>query len=147
MNRLTLKNDALAWFYLGLCILVLGALFLSGKVQSSDSVTTLSVLGVLALPLILLSGLTVAADLERLSVWLGPSMLRRNHSKGEVVGVARANLPFTPFTVGLRLLPGGWLYSIGGWEFVEVLFADGSRLLIGTGDAAQTEDFLRQSPS
>ncbi|MBB5233465.1 hypothetical protein [Deinococcus budaensis] len=147
MNRLTFRNDGLGWFYLGLCILVLGALYFSGSANSQDTVTALSVLGVLALPLGLLSRLTVAVGSERLSVWLGPGLLRRNYPTREIVGIARADLPFTPFTVGLRLTPRGWLYSIGGREFTEVLFADGSHLLIGTDNAAQTEDFLRGSLS
>lgn len=69
---------------------------------------------------------------------------RRTYRKTGIVTYHPAPAP-SPFPVGIRLMRSGWLYSIGGPDFTEVLFADSSRLLIVTEDAERLQDFLNRA--
>lgn len=126
------RNDAVVWGYAVLVGLVLLLTSLSG-VEVGQVAPALASLAVLALPVALLSRLSLRVDATGFSVWLGPGLFRRTCPRAAIVSIQAAAAP-SPFGVGLRLVPGGWLYSLGGRDFAEIRFVDGSRLLIGHGN-------------
>ncbi len=138
------RRDDIVWAYAGLLAVVCLGLWLGQA--STEQVLGLGVpLTLLALVVLVMSRLSVQASADELRVSLGAGFFSRRIARGDILSINIVPPP-SVFGVGLRLLPDGWLYSLGPVSaFVEIRLTDGSRLLIGSAQpqelAAQIWDF------
>lgn len=120
-------------------IVVLALLFLivatpAGSLRDPVALAVLiPVLAVLAIVLVLFSSLTVEVDDEALRIAFGPGLVRHAWPLDRVRSWRAVRNPWW-YGWGIHRVPGGWLYSVAGFEAVEVVLADGCRRRIGTDD-------------
>ncbi|WP_155297455.1 hypothetical protein [Deinococcus kurensis] len=135
---------ALAWAFAAILSVALLGLVLTGEAGSPQALPVYGILGVMRGLTATLSRLSARVQAGALSVWLGPGLFRQSHPLTDMAGVNVTQVA-SPFAVGLRFLPDGWLYSLGGTDFTEVHLRDGRRLLIGLDEASGLPDTLRRA--
>lgn len=81
----------------------------------------------------LLTSLTVVVDDEAVRWRFGPGLVRRSVPLDEVAAVAVVR-PSPLHGWGIRWIPRGWLYRVGGLDAVELRLHSGRRVVIGTDD-------------
>ena len=77
------------------------------------------------------SRLTVVVDETRVSVGFGGGLARRRFELHTIEAVSSVKIPWLAGW-GIRLTPQGWLYNAWGRGAVQLRFAGGRRLTIGT---------------
>ncbi|PNY80091.1 hypothetical protein [Deinococcus koreensis] len=138
------SRTVIVWVYAGLLAVVLTGMIFTDTTSSPDALPIFGILGVMGVLVATLSRLSVTLSDDTLSVWLGPGLFRQAIPLSDIAGVSVVNIS-SPFAVGLRLLPDGWLYSLGGQEFTEVRLIGGRRLLVGLGAASGLSEAVRRS--
>jgi hypothetical protein len=81
------------------------------------------------------SSLTVEVTAPRLTWFFGPGLLRKSIDRAAIVSVSPVRNRWW-YGWGIHRTPHGWLYNVGGLDAVEVVLTDGSRLRIGSNEAA-----------
>lgn len=138
------RLDALVWAFAALLTVTLLGLAVTGETGDPRVLPAYGLLAVMGGLAATLSRLSARVQGGVLSVWLGPGLFRQSCPLAEIAGVRSLHL-HSPSAVGLRLLPDGWLYSIGGADFTEVRLRDGRRLLIGLGSDSGLPDALHST--
>lgn len=116
-------------------IAALGILALSLAVFAFMSGATLLLLTivVLLLCLLLFPTLTTVVEGDRLTCFFGSGLIRRDIPLEEVAAVSVVRNRWF-YGWGLRLIPGGSLWNVSGFDAVELQLVDGKRFRIGTDE-------------
>jgi hypothetical protein len=81
------------------------------------------------------SSLTVEVTPTRLIWFFGPGLLRKSIEREAIMGATPVRNPWW-YGWGIHLTPRGWLYNVGGLDAVELALSNGSKLRIGSDEAA-----------
>lgn len=119
--------------YLMIAALGILALSLAVVAFTSDAKLLLLTLVVVLLCLSLFSTLTTVVQGSRLTCFFSCGLIRRSILLDEVAAVSVVRNPWF-YGWGLRLIPGGSLWSVSGFDAVEVKLVDGKRFRIGTDE-------------
>lgn len=120
--------------YLMLAVLGAGVVGLSATVAFGSSPTVLvPVVVVLGFCLFLFPTLTAVVQSDRLKCFFGLGLIRREIPIGEILAVSVVRNSWT-YGWGLRLIPGGWLWNVSGFDAVELRLQSGKRFRIGTDE-------------
>ena len=141
------QSGALIRWALGLgaalTLVVLIPLVRSG---TAGALVPASVLVVLVLFVWLFGALTVEVSSERVALWFGPGVIRKQFTAASIRGVAVV-LNRWYWGWGIRLTPHGWLYNVSGLEAVELSLEGGKTVRIGTDEPQKLEAAIRQVTS
>jgi hypothetical protein len=78
--------------------------------------------------------ITVEIKADRLDVWFGPGLIRRRISLHDIASARAVRNPWYAGW-GIRWMPGSyWLWSVSGFDAVELEFKNGKRFRIGTDE-------------
>ena len=91
------------------------------------------VIALLALCLLLFPTLTAIVQGDRLRCFFGIGLIRREVPVSEILAVSVVRNPWT-YGWGLRLIPGGWLWNVSGFDAVELQLDQGKVFRIGTDE-------------
>lgn len=93
--------------------------------------------GFLALIGILFYGLTIKVDqqAQRLTWWFGPGVARKSLHFDEIVSVKAVTNSFR-HGIGMRISNDGWVYTVSGFQAIEVTLEDDTKYRLGTNDQA-----------
>jgi hypothetical protein len=94
---------------------------------------TASVLLAVATHIVILS-LTVNVSDHELSWYFGPGFWKKRIVRSNIIGIQRIRLPWW-YGIGIKRAPQGWVYLVAPGDGVEIAFANGKAVLIGTDDA------------
>jgi len=86
---------------------------------------------VLLLCVLLFPSLTTVVQGNRLTCFFGSGLIRRHIPLEDVTAVTVVQNRWF-YGWGLRLIPGGWLWNVSGFDAVELQLVDGKRFRIGT---------------
>ena len=116
----------------GLAAVAIGAaLFIEAEAGIGVAITPAVVLIVLILSLLLFGTLTVEVSTERITLWFGPGLIRRNFPVRDVRRATAVRNPWY-YGWGIRLTPIGWLFNVSGLDAVEIELGSGKKFRIGT---------------
>ncbi len=79
----------------------------------------------------LFGSLTVEITEEKLNFWFGPGLINFSYSLADIKGAEVVTNKWY-YGFGVRLTPSGWLYNVSGLQAVEVTFASGKKIRLGT---------------
>ncbi|MQK65865.1 hypothetical protein EIZ87_24680 [Escherichia coli] len=120
--------------YLMIGVLAAGVVGLSASIVFGNGPKALAgVITVLGLCLLLFPTLTVVVQGDRLRCFFGLGLIRREISLAEILAVAVVRNPWS-YGWGLRLIPGGWLWNVSGFDAVELRLQNGKLFRIGTDE-------------
>ena len=122
---------------LGSGIVGISAAFLFGNVPSALLVTV----AILGLCLVLFPTLTAVVERDRVRCFFGLGLVRREIPLGDVQAVSVVNNPWI-YGWGLRLIPGGWLWNVSGFDAVELRLQSGKLFRIGTDEPDALRDAI-----
>ncbi|BAN00417.1 hypothetical protein [Ilumatobacter coccineus] len=94
-----------------------------------------------ALVVALLSVLTVTVDATHVTATFFPGWPKHRIALADISS-AEAVRNKTWWGFGIRKVPGGWMYNVGGLDAVEVVQHNGKRFRIGTNDVEGLERAL-----
>jgi len=97
--------------------------------------------GVLGLCLLLFPTLTAVVQGDRLCCFFGLGLIRREIPVREILSVTVVKNPWV-YGLGLRLIPGGWLWNVSGGDAVELRLRDGKRFRIGTDEPSMLREAI-----
>ena len=106
----------------------------------SESVA-LAVFAVLALCFLLFPTLTVIVDDRALEIRYGIGLIRKGIPLDEIES-SRAVRNRWWYGLGIRRMPRGWLYNVGGLDAIELVMKNGNIYRIGTNDPRNLGEFL-----
>jgi hypothetical protein len=118
-----------------LMIAVLGILALGVAVVAfmTGAKLILVTLGAILLCVLLFPTLTTVVQGNQVTCFFGSGLIQRTIVLDEVAAVSVVQNPWF-YGWGLRLIPGGSLWSVSGFDAVEVRLVDGKRFRIGTDE-------------
>lgn len=120
--------------YLMIAVLSAGVLGLAAALAVGGGPKALvAVVAVLALCLALFPTLTAVVQSDRLQCFFGFGLIRREIPVSEIRAVSVVRNPWM-YGWGLRLIPGGWLWNVSGFDAVELRLQSGKRFRIGTDE-------------
>jgi len=120
--------------YLMIAVLAAGVLGLAASVAFGGGPRVLVVVSaILGLCLLLFPTLTAVVQRDRLRCFFGLGLIGREIPVTEIVAVSVVRNPWT-YGWGLRLIPGGWLWNVSGFDAVELRLNDGKLFRIGTDE-------------
>ena len=130
------RHMQIGWTLIAIVVGV-GLLELTIVALSTVSTLALTLAGALAavfaVLLVMFASLTVAVDARALRLWFGAGLLRREVTLGDVVAARLVRLPwFTGW--GVRAVPHGWLYRVGGRDAVELELENGRVVRVGSDE-------------
>jgi protein-S-isoprenylcysteine O-methyltransferase Ste14 len=132
----------LVLYALGLSALM--SAILLAMVPSGPGTTVVGVVLIILLVCLFLFGsLTVEITSERLVVWFGPGLIRKEFRTEEIHDAQIVRNPWY-YGWGIRLTPHGWLYNVSGFDAVELQFKDTRRFRIGTDEPQQLLAAIQQ---
>lgn len=82
---------------------------------------------------LVLSTLTVIVDETHVRLRFGIGVIRRNYALGDIRACRIVRNPWY-YGIGIRIIPGGWLFNVAGRMAVELERTDGSITRIGTDE-------------
>jgi len=130
------RHTQIGWTMIAI---VVGAGLLELTIVALSTVSTLALTlagalaAVFAVLLVMFASLTVAVDARALRLWFGAGLLRREVTLGDVVAARLVRLPwFTGW--GVRAVPHGWLYRVGGRDAVELELENGRVVRVGSDE-------------
>ena len=94
--------------------------------------------------LILFATLTVVISEDVLEIRFGPGIIRKKFAVKDIQSCQVVKNPWY-YGWGIRLTPHGWLYSVSGFNAVEIKMRDGKKYRIGTDVPNELEKGIRQS--
>lgn len=103
-----------------------------------------SVTVVMILLLLAFHSLTVDVDHERIRIRFGWGLIGRTYSIADVRDAREVTNRWW-YGWGIRLTPHGWLFNISGFEAVEVEFASGKKVRIGTDEPRELLSAIRRA--
>jgi len=113
-------------------VLVVALVAAAGGDPAPLAVPAAVLVGLISLS-VLFSSLTVEVDDEALRIAFGPGLVRHAWSLDRIAAARPVRNPWW-YGWGIHYTPGGWLYSVAGFEAVEIVLADGRRRRVGTDD-------------
>jgi hypothetical protein len=135
------KEFQFGWWLLALIIPIHVAIFYLYVNQSGERPIPLSVLIIFSLLFsviyILFYGMTTLIDEKEISIYFGIGLIRKRITLQNIVSVEEVKNPWY-YGWGIRLIPNGMLYNIGGFKAVEIKFKDStSSMRIGTRNSSR----------
>ena len=122
------------WATVGGCVLVLG---ISGAVQMARSgegaILVVGIAVLMAVILLLFHSLTVRLTEDQIQLRFGVGAVRKSFLIKDIEG-ATATRSRWYYGWGIKMITGGWLYSVSGFDVVEIRFRNGTRDMIGTDE-------------
>ena len=79
--------------------------------------------------------LNVKVDAKELEVWFGSGVIRKRIAVNEVINARPVKNPWY-YGWGVRIIPGGWMFNVSGYDAVELELTNNRRFRIGTDDPA-----------
>ena len=120
--------------YLMIGVLLAGAACISASLVFGNGPHALVfAVGVLGLCLLLFPTLTAVVQGDRLCCFFGVGLIRREIPVRDILSVSVVRNPWI-YGMGLRLIPGGWLWNVSVGDAVELRLRDGKRFRIGTDE-------------
>ena len=120
--------------YLMIAVLSAGVLGLTASIAFGNGPKVLVVvIAILALCLLLFPTLTAVVQDNRLRCFFGIGLIRREIPVPTILAVSVVRNPWT-YGWGLRLIPGGWLWNVSGFDAVELQLQNGKVFRIGTDE-------------
>ena len=120
--------------YLMIAVLSAGVVGLSASIAfGSGPKVLVGVIAILTLCLLLFPTLTAVVQRDRLRCFFGIGMIRREIPVTEILAVSVVRNPWS-YGWGLRLIPGGSLWNVSGFDAVELRLHDGKLFRIGTDE-------------
>ena len=89
-------------------------------------------LGMMAFVAILFFRMETRVTEDALLLRLGVGLLRKRVPLDSIASVTRVLVPW--HSIGIKLIPGGWIWNASGRTALELRFANGRRLVVGTDD-------------
>lgn len=123
--------------------LALVALVPTVRSGAAGALVPLTVLVTFVLLVWLFGSLTVEVTTERVALWFGPGIIRREYAASAIRG-AEAVRNHWIWGWGIRLTPHGWLYNVSGLEAVELTLEGGKQVRIGTDEPDRLVAAIRQ---
>lgn len=134
-------HQQIGWVTLLLLLLVALIIYVAFQQTGAAIVGTLALL-IPILVAFLFGSLTVEVDRERLRIRYGVGLIRKSWPVREIASAAAVRNPwYTGW--GIRILPSGVVYNVGGFDAVEVTMQNGKRFRIGTDQPAELERAIR----
>ena len=100
----------------------------------------------LGVGLFLFHSLTIEIDSSTLRCWFGFAVIRREYPLSEIVNAtAMRNRWF--YGWGIRLTPNGWMWSVSGFDAVEIELTSGKFFRLGTGEPEKLAEAIREQIS
>ena len=110
-------------------ILLLGILF----IVTDFNPIALVGLTIMLIVLGLFATLTVQVGDQKIEIYFGLGLIRKDFLIKEIVGYRVVENPWT-YGWGIRFTPRGWLYSVSGFSAIELQMKSGNFYRIGTDD-------------
>lgn len=132
------RHTQIGW---SLIAIVVGVGLLELTIVALSTVSTLAITlagataAIFAVLLVMFATLTVVVDDETLHVWFGVGLLRRVVPLGDVVAARSLRIPWWTGW-GVRAVPHGWLYRVGGRAAVELELDSGRVVRVGSDEPA-----------
>jgi len=98
---------------------------------------------VLLIVLFLFISLSVVVDDESIRTWFGPGLIRKRIPLSEVKSAEPVRNKWY-YGWGVRYIPGGMMYNVGGLDAVELVFDNGGKFRIGTDEPQQLNAVIQQ---
>ncbi len=115
-------------------VLLLATLAAAGAEAMTES-TALAVIGpaLMGVFLALFHALTVEIDATHLTFRFGIGLIRKRIPLAQIVEARPVHTTWRDGW-GIHHTPRGWLYTVSGWEAVEITLVSGKRLRLGTDE-------------
>ena len=131
------RHTQIGWTLIVLVVAAVLAEFLVVALSATPSTLALALSGALvavaAVLLALFSTLTVVLDDRALRLWFGVGALRREVMLADVTASRKVrNHWYTGW--GVRVMPGGRIYNVGGFDAVELVLDNGRVVRVGTDE-------------
>ncbi|MCU0369750.1 MAG: hypothetical protein MUF39_13120 [Cyclobacteriaceae bacterium] len=135
------KEFQFGWWLLAFFVPIYVAIFYMYVNQSGERPIPLSVLIIFSLLFsviyILFYGMTTLIDEKEISICFGIGLIRKRIMLQNIVSVEEVKNPWY-YGWGIRLIPNGMLYNIGGFKAVEIKLKDTtSSIRIGTRNSSR----------
>lgn len=104
----------------------------------------LLVFGILSLTVSLMYGMTTAVTEKEVSISFGFGLIRKRFDVGTIQDVREVTNPWF-YGLGIRIIPNGWLYNMGGTKAVELSLKSGRVARIGTRKSAELGKAIRET--
>ncbi len=120
--------------YLMIGLLLAGAASISASLVFGNGPHALLVpVAILGLCLLLFPTLTSVVQGDKLLCFFGLGLIRREIPVRDILSVSVVHNPWN-YGLGLRLIPGGWLWNVSAGDAVELRLRDGRCFRIGTDE-------------
>ncbi len=130
------RHTQIGWTLIAIVVGV-GLLELTIVALSTVSTLALTLAGALAavfaVLLVMFASLTVVVDADALHLWFGAGLLRRQVPLSDVVAARIVRVSWWSGW-GVRAVPHGWLYRVGGREAVELELENGRVACVGSDE-------------
>jgi hypothetical protein len=132
------RHTQIGW---SLIAVVVGVGLLELTIVALTTVSTLALTlagalaAVFAVLLVMFAALTVVVDDQALHLWFGAGLLRREVPLGDVVAAHTLRISWWTGW-GVRAVPHGWLYRVGGRDAVELELENGRVVRVGSDEPA-----------
>jgi hypothetical protein len=132
------RHTQIGW---SLIAIVVGVGLLELTIVALSTVSTLAITlagamaAIFGVLLVMFATLTVAVDDTTLHLWFGVGLLRREVPLGDVVAARALRIPWWTGW-GVRAVPRGWLYRVGGRDAVELELDIGRVVRVGSDEPA-----------
>ncbi len=108
------------------------------------SVVVSVVLVFLALCLFIFASMTVEVTAERVSLWFGSGLIRKNFPAQSIRSASKVRNHWY-YGWGIRLTPHGWLFNVSGLDAVQIELRNGRKYRIGTDQPEKLLAAIRHS--
>ncbi len=136
------RHTQVGWPILGSAVAV-GVLAWTGLPPEAATAARLPLLLVAALVLLVFSSLTVEVDGEAIRLRFGIGLVGKRIPLGDVKSWREVRNPWYSGW-GIKLVPGGVLWNVSGFDAVELALAGGKRFRIGTDEPAALASAIAQ---
>lgn len=100
----------------------------------------------LGVGLVLFHSMTIEIDSDTLRCWFGFGAIRRQYPLSEIVNATAVRNRWF-YGWGIRLTPNGWMWSVSGFDAVEIELTSGKFFRLGTGEPEKLAEAIRQPSS
>lgn len=137
------RHTQFGWVTVGTC----GALFLLFaclllRTRAPHDLLLLTPMAVIAGVVALFGTLTVEVDEMSIRLRFGLGLIRKNFALGDLASCQPVRNHWW-WGWGIRLIPGGWLYKVSGFDAVELILKNGKKFRIGTDEPRQLAEFIQ----
>ncbi|MGC9490459.1 MAG: hypothetical protein ACP5CD_04450 [Thermovirgaceae bacterium] len=100
-----------------------------------------SLLGIIV---VIFTSMTVRVTDEVLEISMGPGIIRKRIPFDQVESLSVKSIPW--YSMGLKKIEGGWLYSVGPSKGLEVFLENGGHYIVATDDLEGLREALPFGP-